>query len=407
MKYDFDEIIDRTNTRSLKYDFSKKRGMPEDSIKLWIADMDFRIPPEALEVLLKRTAHGVFGYTESDDAYFSAFYNWYDSNFNWRVKKEWLVKSPGVVFALAMAVRAFTRPGDSVLIQTPVYGPFFETILDNGRRILANPLIPPSSDSSDSKKYSKKYSIDFLDFENKIKQSKLFLLCSPQNPTGRVWTPGELKKMGEICLKHGVVIVSDEIHSDFVWGKNKHTVFTEVDSRFLENTIVATAPSKTFNLAGLQISNIVIPNPELRDGFIKEIRGTGYSQLNTFGIDSCEAVYTYGGQWLNELKIYLEGNIELAKNFITQIPKLKFIEPEGTYLIWVDFNGLNLSGAERRDLLVNRAGLWVNKGELYGEDGKGYERFNIALPRPVLKNAMEKLREAVINYDRSKQNTQL
>jgi cystathionine beta-lyase len=398
MKYNFDEIIDRTNTRSLKHDFWKRRGMPQDSVKLWIADMDFKLPGEVVDILLKRTAHGVFGYSESDDGYFTAFYNWYDKYYDWRVKEEWLVKTPGIVFALAMAVRAFTRPGDSVLIQTPVYGPFFETVLDNGRKIIANPLTPPSG-------ASKKYSVNFEDFENKIKDAKLFLLCSPHNPSGRVWTPDELQKMGEICLKQGVIVVSDEIHSDFVWSGYNHTVFTKADKRFEENSIIATAPSKTFNLAGLQISNIVIPNPELRDKFKKEIRATGYSQLNTFGLESCEAVYNYGREWLNELKIYLEGNIKLARSIIENTPKLKFIEPEGTYLIWVDFSELNLSDKERRDLIVNRAGLWLNKGESYGADGAGYERINLATPRAVLKNALEKLREAVINYDRTKQNT--
>jgi cystathionine beta-lyase len=398
MRYNFDEVVDRTNTRSLKHDFSKERGRPEGLIKLWVADMDFKIPGEVLEVLLKRTAHGVFGYSESDDKYFNAFYNWYDRNFNWRVKSEWLVKTPGVVFALAAAVRAFTEPGDSVLIQTPVYGPFFETVLDNDRKLVINSLVQPDGDSN-------KYSIDFDDFEDKVKQVKLFSLCSPHNPTGRVWTREELTRMGEICLKRGVTVISDEIHSDFVWSGYKHTVFSEADKRFEENSIIATSPSKTFNLAGLQVSNIVIPNPELRKKFKKAVNSTGYSQLNALGLDTCEAVYNYGQEWLDELKTYLEGNIKLMRNFIKDVPKLKLIEPEGTYLTWVDFNGLGLSRKEREDLIVNRAGLWLNAGELYGEDGRGYERFNVATRRAVLKNAFEKLRDAVISYDRSNQNT--
>ena len=279
-QYNFDQILDRTHTKSLKYDFAVKRGKPADVLPFWVADMDFEVPPELKQILLDRVNHGVFGYTESDDEYFKVLQNWFTTRFNWTPEQKWLVKTPGIVFALAMAVRAFTNEGEGVLINQPVYYPFSMVIDDNDRRLINVPLI----------KGEDKYTIDFEGIERAIVEENvtLFLLCNPHNPVGRVWTEDELKRLGDICIKHNVLIVSDEIHADFVWKGHTHKVFADLGESYAEHCIVCTAPSKTFNIAGLQVSNIFIPNDSLRRRFIKEIDRAGYSQLNTMGIVGCE-----------------------------------------------------------------------------------------------------------------------
>ena len=269
-KYDFDEITSRQNTGCLKYDFAVQRGRPADVLPFWVADMDFPIAREIQEALLARCQHAIFGYSESDDAYFAAVHDWYAKHFGWETQQEWLTKTPGVVFALAAAVRAFTKPGDSVLINQPVYYPFSEVIKDNKRQLINSPLVLKDG----------KYSIDFADLEKKIVEHKvkLYILCSPHNPVGRVWTEEELRRVGEICLKNSVLVISDEIHFDIC--NVPHSVFTSVDSRFSENAIVCTAASKSFNIAGLSTSNIIIANEELRLEFSAQIERDGYSCIN-------------------------------------------------------------------------------------------------------------------------------
>ena len=297
MSYNFDEIIDRRNTDCLKYDFAVERGKPADVLPLWVADMDFRTAPHIIEKAVADASLGIYGYTESKDDYFQAVANWYSTYFDWNVEKKWLVKTPGIVFAIGLAIKALTKEGDGVMIQQPVYYPFSEVIKDNDRKLVNNALVLRNGH----------YEIDFEDFEQKIiqEQVKLFVLCSPHNPVGRVWTKEELQKIGEICLKYGVKVVSDEIHSDFVYGDRKHYVFTTVDPGFEEFSIVCTAPSKTFNLAGLQASNIFIPNVQIRKAFLKQMSAVGYSQLNMIGLHACKAAYETGREWLEELKVYL------------------------------------------------------------------------------------------------------
>lgn len=350
--------------------------------------MDFQTSPEIIEALNKAVSHGIYGYSESKEEYFDAVYNWYNDNFNWHVKKEWLIKTPGVVFAIVLAINALTNEGDSVLIQNPVYYPFTEVIIDSNRKLVNNSLV----------RNGKKYEIDFEDFEKKIIENnvKLFILCSPHNPVGRVWKKWELEKIGDICLKHNVKIVSDEIHSDFVYPENKHIVFSSLDEKYQNITITCTASTKTFNLAGLQISNIFIPNLEIRKKVLKQLDRVGYSQVNLMGLVACEVAYKYGRQWLNELKEYLLDNLNFLRDYLeTNIPQIKLIEPEGIYLIWLDCSALGLEDKELEKFIVEKAKLWLDSGYIFGKEGEGFQRINIACPRETLKKALEQLKEAV------------
>ena len=388
MKYDFDQIIDRHGTGCLKYDFARERGKREDVLPLWVADMDFRVAEPILERLRKTVDHGIFGYSEAKGDYFQTVASWYQERFGWEVHRSWLVKTPGVVFAIAAAVRAFTEKGDSVLLQQPVYYPFSEAIRDNGRELVNSPL----------KLVNGHYEMDFEDLEKKIVEHhvRLFLLCSPHNPVGRVWTEAELRRVGDICVKHGVIVVSDEIHSDFVWPGYKHTVFASLSKAYADISVTCTAPSKTFNLAGLQTSNIFIPNRDLKHRFRKAVDQAGYSQLNTMGLVACQAAYEEGGEWLEQLKEYLQGNLTFAREYIEKnLPGVHLIEPEGTYLIWLDFRDLGLTEAQREDLIVNKAKLWLDSGAIFGVDGEGFERINIACPRATLKEAFDRLAGAL------------
>lgn len=385
----FDEIIDRRNTDCLKFDFAVRRGKPCDVLPLWVADMDFKTSSLILDEINKRTEHGIFGYTESRDEYFEALSSWFLKHHDMEVKREWLVKTPGVVFALAMAVKAYTRCGDAVLIQQPVYYPFSEVIKDNRRRIVSNDLNLGEDN---------KYHIDFEDFEKKIRENevKLFLFCSPHNPTGRVWTKEELQEMGRILLKYKVIVVSDEIHEDFTFKGYKHTPLINA-CPFLEDLLItATSPAKTFNLAGLQISNIFIPNQNLRHAFRKQVAAAGYSQLNTFGIVACEAAYKYGETWYEALKEYLEKNLSFVRDFLKyEVPEVRLVDPEGTYLLWLNFKHLHLSQKDLEDRIVNKAKLWLDSGDIFGPTGRGFERLNIATQRSVLGEALNRLKNAV------------
>ena len=387
-KINFNIVVNRKNTNCLKYDFAVRRGRPENVLPLWVADMDFKVAPEITQAIEKRVAHGIFGYSEVKEEYFEAVSAWMEQKHGWHVKEDWLVKTPGVVFALAMAVQAFAEPGDAVIIQQPVYYPFSEVIADNGRRIVDNTL---------ELKEDGKYHINFEDFEQKVKENhvKLFLLCSPHNPVGRVWTKEELKKIAAICRKYDVIVVSDEIHEDFVFN-GKHQVFADLSEDAENRTITCTAPSKTFNLAGLQVSNIWIANPKLREKFKKQIAAAGYSQLNTLGLTACEAAYRYGGEWHAELLGYLKSNLNFLREFLqTRLPEVKLIEPEGTYLVWLDFGSLGLTEEQREELLTKKAGIWLDSGAIFGAAGEGFERINIACPRSILKDALERIERAV------------
>lgn len=387
-KYNFDEEVDRRNTDCLKYDFAKERGKQEGILSLWVADMDFRTAPQITDALVERAKHGIFGYSEMKGEYFQALYNWFLTHFHWETKEEWLVKTPGVVFAIAAAVRAFTDEGDGVLLCQPVYYPFMDCILDNGRNAVNSQLVYRDG----------QYVVDFADFERKIIENrvKLFLLCSPHNPVGRVWTREELTTIGEICLKHQVVVLSDEIHCDFTYDGFVHTPFAAISEEFAKNSIICTAPSKTFNLAGLQVSNIFIPDGTKRKLFCKAVDAAGYSQLNVMGLVAAKAAYTYGGEWLSELKAYLAGNLSFVREFLKEkIPQIKLVEPQGLYLIWLDCSALGLSCGELERLVCERANLWLDGGIMFGRETGQFQRINIACTRRTLRQAMEQLAGAV------------
>ena len=387
---DFDKVVDRKNTSCLKYDFAVKRGMPADILPLWVADMDFKTSSYIQDAVAAQAEHGIYGYTESGDSYFEAVQSWFFTHYDWKVEEKWLVKTPGVVFALAMAVQAFTQENDAVMIQQPVYYPFSGVIKDNGRRIIDNTLVQDEAGS---------YYMDLADFEEKIirEKVKLFFLCNPHNPVGRAWTREELEKIGDICYKHHVLIVSDEIHADFVYNR-KHQVLVNLKKEYEEITITCTAPSKTFNIAGLQVSNIFIPDNQLRHRFKRQIVASGYSQLNAAGLAACEAAYRYGEEWYNGVKAYIRENISFTKKFLEErIPKVKMLEPEGTYLVWVDFRALGLSNRELEDLIIHKAGLWLDSGAIFGAAGEGFQRINVACPRVTLQTALEKIETAVNN----------
>ena len=383
---DFDTIIDRKNTDCLKYDFAKRRGMPEDVLPLWVADMDFKTSSYVEDALAERARHGIFGYSESQTPYFVIVRDWMKRHHDWEVKEPWLIKTPGVVFALAMAVKAYTEPGDGVLIQSPVYYPFSEVIEDNRRRIVSNTLVLGEDH---------KYHIDFEDFERQIKENqiKLFFLCNPHNPVGRVWTTDELTRLGDICLKYRVTVVSDEIHSDFIF-RGKHQVFADLKKEYADITVTCTAPSKTFNLAGLLLSNIFISNRELRHKFRQQVNAAGISQLSPFGLVACETAYTQGEEWYQAMLAYVAENIAFTKEYVEKhLPGVEMVEHEGTYLVWLDFRKTGLSVEELEDLIVNRAKLWLDSGKIFGKSGEGFQRINVACPRQILEEALHRIGE--------------
>lgn len=350
--------------------------------------MDFKTPPEVIDALIKSAQHGIFGYSESKQDYFSALHNWFKTRFDWEIRPEWLIKTPGVVYAIATAIRALTSKGDSVLIQQPVYYPFSQLISENERKLVNNPL----------KYQDGSYHIDFYDFEKKIvdNEVKVFILCNPHNPVGKVWKMDELIRLGDICVKHNVIVISDEIHADFIYNPHKHFVFSGLKPEFEPISIVCTAPSKTFNLAGLQVSNIFIANDIIKRKFKKEMSCGGYSQLNSMGLIACCAAYRYGAKWVDELIEYLKENLEYIRNFLNErLPQVELVEPEGTYLVWLDFKKLHLTDEELDHLIVDQANLWLDGGTMFGNEGSGFQRVNIACPRSILEKAMFQLEKAI------------
>ena len=384
MTYNFDEVIDRKGTNCLKYDFAVERGYPEGVLPFWVADMDFRTAPPVIEELERRVQHGIFGYTDPGADYRAAVWNWMKTQHDWTPAEGSLTITPGVVFALGMAVQSFTAPGDAVLIQQPVYYPFSSIILGNDRQLVNSPLVLKDGH----------YEIDFVDFEQKItsKNVKLFLLCNPHNPAGRVYTRDELQKMATICLQHDVTIVADEIHNDFICKGYEHTVLASLGNDIAQHVVTCTAPSKTFNLAGLQISNIFIENESMRQKFRATIDHAGYSQPNALGMFAAQAAYEKGLPWLEALRDYLEQNYQKTKAFLEkELPKVQLIEPEGTYLLWLDFRAYGLSAKELDDIIVHEANLWLDSGHIFGKDGEGFERLNIACPWATLEQGLKQL----------------
>ncbi len=386
-KYDFESIIDRRGTGSLKWDAWSARGHASDDLPLWVADMDFKTAPCAIEALIERAEHGIFGYTLAQDGYYEAVQSWFETRHGWRPEREWFVITPGVVFALAMAITALTQPGDTVAIQPPVYYPFRTMIEDNGRRVAASPLVYQDG----------RYSMDFEGFERTLVESgaKLFILCNPHNPVGRCWTAEELRRIGEICLRHHVTIVADEIHADFARPGFTHVPFASLGEEFAQNAIVCTAPSKTFNLAGLQLSNIFIPNADLRAAFKRTLDRTGYDEPSVFGVAATQACYERGAEWLDELKGVLDTNYAVLEEAVSRMDGVRLVPLESTYLPWLDCSGLDLDDEGLKQLVERDAKLWLDMGTMFGREGSGFVRMNLASPTSMVREACERLVGAV------------
>lgn len=381
----FDEIVERRGTDCLKYDFAKRRGKPEDVLPLWVADMDFKTSSYVVDALIERTEHGIFGYSDTQEEYFNAVAGWMERHHHWKIREEWLIKTPGVVFALAMAVKAFTEPGDSVLIQQPVYYPFSEVIRDNDRVIVSSDLILGEDN---------RYHIDLEDFEKQIVDHdvKLFLLCNPHNPSGRVFTKEELTGMGDLCVKYGVKVVSDEIHNDFVF-QGEHTVFASVKKEYEDLCVVCTSPSKTFNLASMLISNIFIPGEEMRKKFQHEVDAAGISQLSALGIVAAQTAYKKGDEWYHAMLSYVRENITYLKTYVADhMPGVNVIDGEGTYLLWLDFRKTGIDPDELDRRIIYDAKLWLDSGKIFGKTGVGFQRINVAAPRKTVEECLERIR---------------
>ncbi len=392
-KYDFDRIIDRKDTSCLKYDFGMQRKGRTDLLPMWVADMDFALPEEILADFHKRIDHGIFGYTDPDAEYYAALDRWFSLHHGYHIRPEWVTLGCGVVYGLATGVKAFTEPGDAVLIQQPVYYPFREVIEDNGRKFINSQLHYENG----------KYTIDFADFEQKIvdNQVKVFLLCSPHNPAGRVWTKEELTRMGDICLKHNVIILDDEIHCDFVYAPHHFTSFLTLDEKYQKNLVLYNSPSKTFNVAGLQPGNIIIPDENLRKRYRKANAAAGYSQGSIMGQVAVKSCYTKGDAWVKELVGYIAGNIAWVRSFVKEnFPKATFVEPEGTYLVWIDFSGYGLSDDELEHLVTDEAKLWLDSGKIFGPATAQFERFNMACPRSTVEKAFRQLKAAFASLEK-------
>jgi cystathionine beta-lyase len=387
MKYNFDEVIDRKNTSCVKWDFAEQYFDANDILPMWVADMDFKTPDFIVDAVKKRAAHEIYGYTIRPESYYSSMIKWIAKKHNWKIEKDWILFSPGIVPAVNMAVMAYTNPGDRIIVQPPVYFPFFSAVKDNGRQLVYNEL----------KLENGRYNMDFDDLESKIdNRTKMIIISNPHNPGGSAWTKEELTKLGEICIKNSILLISDEIHSDLVIPPFKHTVAANISEEIAKVTISMMAPSKTFNLAGMASSSVIISNPKLRNDFQVFLDRVHVGMGNLFGMVASEAAYTHGEEWLNQMLNYVKGNLDYMEDFIkTNIPQLKMIRPEATYLVWLDFRALGLSNKDLKTLLLQKAKLGLNDGPVFGPGGDGFSRMNVACPRAYIVEAMNRLKKAV------------
>ncbi len=385
--YNFDEMIDRRSSDSIKWATGLVFGSDE-ATPMWVADMDFRVPEPVIEALIQRADHGIFGYVTRPASFYQAISDWWSRRHGWEVEKPWIVTTTRVVPGLGLSILAFTNPGDKIIVQPPVYPPFLEIVTNNGRQLVFNPL---KTDGS-------RYSMDFDDLERKASASRarMLILCSPHNPVGRVWTREELLRLGEICLKHHLLIVSDEIHCDLEFSGHRHLPIASLSPELAHNTVTLTAPTKTFNIAGLDAAYAIIPDPLLRDRFCSQVEALHLSGSNVFGMLSLETAYNQGEEWLDQLLHYLEYNLdEVDQFFARRIPRIKVYRPEGTYLVWLDCSGLGLSPAELKKFMVQEAKLGLNEGVPFGPGGEGFMRMNVACPRSTLLQALKQLESAV------------
>lgn len=379
-KYNFDEQINRYNTSSLKWDFNLERGKQKDILPFWVADMDFKLPNEILDPLSKKLNEGIFGYSECSSNYYNAVSNWFNTHYGIKLSKENIIVTPSVVFSICTLIRILTKENDSILISEPVYYPFKESITINNRKTIISNLVIEND----------KYVIDYKDFEKKIIDNnvKLYILCNPHNPVGRVWDKLELEKIIDICKKNDVFIISDEIHADFIYNKEFFSIWLfDYDKK-----VIVSAPTKTFNIPGLKISNTIIYDKTLYKKYKIELDKIGYSQQSFFGLYATIYAYSYGEEWLKELKEYIYNNIIYIEKYLKdKLPKIKLIKPEGTYLIWLDFKKYNLTDKKIDDLIINKAKLWFDSGLIFGESGSNYQRINVATSRLLIDKMLDSL----------------
>lgn len=386
MSYSFDIVPSRIGSGCFKYDALKPLYGREDLISLWVADMDFPVADCIREAMQARLDHGVFGYNYRMSSYYDAIIGWQSRRHGWNIEQEWIINTPGIVPAINMAVLALTQPGDRILVHTPAYRPFFNAVTDHDRCLLSSPLI-----------YSHNhYSIDYEDFEKKIQQCSLFILCNPHNPTGRVWNEDELTIIGDLCDKHGVPIISDEIHADIVYDGFKHIPIANLDN-FCENVITCVSPAKSFNIAGLCSAAVIVKNPRLRKKLADMNEHLHLYLGNSFGIAAVEAAYSMGDDWLFELMNYLNGNRTYLKDYISsELPMLSMVDPESTYLAWIDFSELGMDDNALFDFITNKARLALDPGRKFGVDGTGFSRLNFGCPRTLLTESMDRLKTAIL-----------
>lgn len=385
-KYNFDEIVPREGTNCIKYDAREKMFGNGSVLPLWVADMDFRTPDFIADAVKKRAEHEIYGYTFKPDSYFSSIVGWMKRRHNWEIQKEWISFSPGVVAGLTLAVETFSKPGDEVIVQPPVYFPFFDTVKGTKRKMVENPL----------KLKNGRYTFDFDDLKSKISENtRLLLLCNPQNPGGMVWTKEELQELSDICLENKIMVISDEIHSDLIFNGYKHTPFATLSEEAAQNCMICMAPSKTFNVAGLSTSLVIIPNKTLFNRYERTM-GVGHLGMgNIFGSVALEAAYTHGDEWLEQMLVYLWDNFRLLDDFFkNRLPKVKVIKPEATYLVWLDFTAYGMNDTKLLKFVVEQAGVGLNNGGKFGAGGDGWLRINIGCPRSILKEALESLGKA-------------
>ncbi len=380
--YDFDRVIDRKDTANIKYDLRDKFFGNPDVIPMWVADMDFETPDFIRTAIKKRAEHPIYGYSYRTQSYNNSIVDWINKRHNWKIRDEWIVFSPGIVPALNFSTLAFTSPGDKIIIQPPVYFPFFNAVSDHGRELLQNRLVYQNG----------KYEIDFRDFEEKAESASMFFFSSPHNPVGRVWTKEELTKIGEICLRNNVIIISDEIHNDLILPGYKHIPFASLTPEIASITVTCIAPSKTFNVAGLATSSVIIVNDEMRAKFEKVVNNLHLSMGNLFGAVAAEAGYKYGAEWVDELMVYIQENYNVIDYLLEEAnSRIKLVKPEATYLGWLDFNETGLNDEVIKKMLIEKAGVGLSHGPMFGDGGQGFQRINVATPKSVVINSMEKI----------------
>ncbi|MDD8021219.1 MAG: PatB family C-S lyase [Acidobacteriota bacterium] len=389
-KYDFDQILDRRNTCSLKWDFCQKILGVSGVIPMWVADMDFPAPVEVVEAIKKRAEHGAYGYPFIPESFWNSIIKWMKKRHDWEIKREWLSRAPGVVPSLNICIQIYTSPGDKIIVQSPVYYPFFSAVENNGRQIVKNPLIYKDG----------RWQMDLADLERKIDgRTRMLILCSPHNPVGRVWGQRELEALAEIIVEHDLLLISDEIHEEHVYQGHKHLPVAALSSEIADRTVTLTAASKAFNVAGLTTSVVIISNHKLLNLYNTQMENLGLTTGNIFGLVALEAAYTYGQDWIEQLVEYLEGNMDFAHKFFEQyLPQIKFLKPEGTYLALLDCRSLQLPQPELNEFFLKKASVYFDQGPIFGDELEGFERMNLACPRPLLTEALQRIEKAVAQF---------